>query len=103
MPGGHHMSPREIEREAACRVEFGVPIRRYMLDTLHIVRPPRFLRVLSAGDTEPPVGPLSCGFQQQPIQHRLTIGTVGSEIAQVPAQRNSAWSIDSWIHRAEQR
>src|SRR5690606_24138637 len=83
--GRRHVGAGDVEREPARAVELLVLGRRQMLDALDVGRPPNGLVVLRPGDHEPVPRTLLGYLDQQPLQLRLPIRTVGAEITQVPA------------------
>src|SRR4051794_14898245 len=66
----------------------------------HIARPPDRVGVLRTGDDEPPLFPVTRRIDEQPLQHRLAVGTVGSEIAEVPLRGALLAVVVSGIERA---
>jgi hypothetical protein len=77
--------------------------RSDMLEALDVLGPDDVVRVLRAGDHEAELREAPCRLNQQPLQHRLPVGAIGTEIGQVPALRPFQRGIRRGIDRAVQR
>jgi hypothetical protein len=101
--GGDHCRAGDIQREALRCVKCRMVSRRQMFDPLHVSRPFDIPWILRPRDHEAHVGQAARGLQQQPLEGRLTIRAVGTEIAEIPSGWAINRSIPCFVDRAVQR
>src|SRR5438067_1846099 len=74
-----------------------------MHDPLDVRRPHDMLRILRPRYHKARTRKASCGLDQQTLQRRLTIGAIGSHVAQVPLPVDRLGIVERRIDRAVER
>src|SRR5215212_1609588 len=79
-----HVGPRHVKRIAALSIESRMVPWGNVIDPLHVRRPVYVRWVLRTCYNEAQMRRLPCRLDQKPLQGRLPVGAVGSEIAEIP-------------------
>src|SRR5439155_15912497 len=79
-----HVSTGHVEGETLPRKEHRMSAGSDVLDTVQIARPGQLRRVERTRYREPAPRPTVRRPADQPVEHRLTVGAVGAEIAEIP-------------------